>query len=479
MKHTNILDLRDAIVSGRISPSELVEESIARIEAVNPSVNAVIATRFDQARAEAKSNDYSHTVFKGIPILLKGLGMNMAGEPATAGAKLLAGNIAKTTSNFVQKILDLGFIVLGQTNTPEFGFKNITDPELYGHTSHPHHPAYSPGGSSGGAAAALLSGMVPVVAASDGGGSIRIPASWTGLVGLKPSRGSMPVGPGGYRGWQGASVSFFLNREVSEAEALFDAMYTEQLGAPFLSKRIAAPLVVNAQGESVLKPLRIAYTTRSPIRLDVSQAAEDLMEKTVKQLRALGHVVVEEEAPIDGLEIMKGYYFVNGVETAAMLKGISRQDVELITWVLYQYGLSLNGYEMVDALNQWDQAANDMHLFHERYDLYLTPSTAYTAPRLDENYFDEETRARMENIEHEADKYQVAWDMFEQSLKRTPFTMLANLTGQPAISLPMHITADGFPIGAQFMAPKGSEALLFEIAKQLEPHFEMLGEVEG
>lgn len=474
MKHINILDLREDIISGRRSPADLVEEAIARIEKLNPSINAVTSTRFDRAREEAKQNDYSQTVFKGIPILIKGLGMNMAGEPATAGAKLLKDYVAPETNHFVQKILDLGFIVLGQTNTPEFGFKNITDPELYGHTHHPHHPDHSPGGSSGGSAAALLAGMVPVVAASDGGGSIRIPASWSGLVGLKPSRGSMPVGPGSYRGWQGASVNFFLTREVSEAEALFDAMYTEQLGAPFLSRRTAAPLITNEQGETVLKPLRIAYTTNSPIKLEVSDAAKDLMAKTIKHLEALGHEVVEEEAPIDGLEIMKGYYFVNGVETASMLKGISRDQVELITWVLYQYGLSLDGYEMVDALNQWDQAASDMDAFHQKYDLYLTPSTAFTSPRLDEVYFDDATRARMENIEHEEDKYQVAWDMFEQSLKRTPFTMLANLTGQPAISLPLHITEDGFPIGAQFMAPKGSEALLFELAKQLEPHFEML-----
>ena len=213
----NILELRRQLEAGEISPLDLVEESIKRIEATNDRVNAVVETRFEKAKEEAITRDFSATVFKGIPILLKALGMNLEGEPATAGAKLLAGATASQTDNFVQKILDLGFIVVGQTNTPEFGFKNITDPVLYGNTKHPAHLDHNPGGSSGGAAAALLAGMVPVVAASDGGGSIRIPASYNALVGLKPSRGSMPVGPNGYRGWQGASVNFFLTRTVAEA----------------------------------------------------------------------------------------------------------------------------------------------------------------------------------------------------------------------------------------------------------------------
>ncbi len=469
----NLLKLRRQLESGEISPLDLVEESIRRIEATNGVVNAVVETRFDKARQEAVSRDFSATPFKGMPILLKALGMNLAGEPATAGAKLLAGAIANETDNFVQKILDLGFIILGQTNTPEFGFKNITDPELYGSARHPRHPDYSPGGSSGGAAAALLSGMVPVAAASDGGGSIRIPASYNALVGLKPSRGSMPVGPHGYRGWQGAAVNFFLTRTVSETKTLFDLMYTEQPGAPFLSRRTPLPMEQDENGKLHPKQrLKIAYTTKSPIGGPVCAAAIRVVEKTVKYLETLGHELHEEEAPVDGREIMKGYYFVNGVETASMLKGISREQVELISWCLYQYGMSLGGPEMVEALWQWDEAADRMHRFHERYDLYLTPATANTAPPLDTIYFDEKTRERMENIEHEEDKYQVIWDMFESSLWRTPFTMLANLTGQPAISLPLHMDENGFAIGAQFMAAKGSEALLFHVAEQLEEHFE-------
>ncbi len=461
-KKWNIKSVLKGLESGETSPIDLVEEAITRIEKENPAINAVIHTRFEQARKEAKERDFSNTRFKGVPILLKGLGQNLEGEPATAGAKLLEGQVADHTDNFVQKILDLGFIVVGQTNAPEFGFKNVTDPELYGSTEHPEHKGHSPGGSSGGAAAALLAGMVPVVAASDGGGSIRIPASITGLVGLKPSRGSMPVGPGTYRGWQGASVNFFLTHTVDDAEMLFDAMYTTDGGAPFASPK---------SGE-IKDKYKIAYTTKSPIGREVSKEAVAVVEKAVAALRALGHEVVEQEAPIDGLGIMKGYYFVNGVETASMLQGIKREHVELITWVLYQYGLSLPGHAMVDALNDWDKAAASMHEFHQEFDFYLTPATAATAAPIDTVYFDEETQKRMENIEHEEDKYQVAWDMFEDSLARTPYTMLANLTGQPAISLPLYRNEEGFAIGAQFMAQKGAEALLFDIAHQLEDQFE-------
>lgn len=473
-KQLTLLETRQLIESFAVSPMELVQEAAGRIKALNPAVNAVISTRIDAAMEESGKRDFSQTHFKGIPILLKGLGMNLAGEPATAGSCLLADRIARHTDCFVQKIRDLGFIVIGQTNTPEFGFKNITDPKLYGDSRHPADLAFSPGGSSGGAAAAVLSGMTALAAASDGGGSIRIPASYTGLVGLKPTRGSMPVGPGSYRGWQGASVNFFLTRDPADTEAMFLAMRTRQPEAPFYApdpKR-------STHGSFDKRKLKIAYTTQSPISSQVSPQAIAAIGRTAGLLSTLGHEVVEKEAPIDGFDLMHGYYLVNGVETANMLRGISKGNVELISWVLYQYGLSVRGAEMVDALNRWDQASAAMHRFHDTYDLYLTPSTAYTAPPLSMRYIDETTEARMNQIEEIEDKYQVVWDMFAQSLARTPFTMLANITGQPAISIPMYQDEENSALGVQFIAAKGEESLLFDISRQLEPYFQFGKQVQ-
>ncbi len=191
-----------------VTPTQLVQQAIDRINQNDGAINAVVVRRFQQALLESQQ-DFQHTLFKGIPILIKCLGQDLKDEPNTAASFLLKDHRALKTSNFVAKLQELGFIILGQTNSPEFGFKNISDSQLYGPVKHPLNLKLSPGGSSGGASAALIAGYVPVVAASDGGGSIRILASYGGLIGLKPTRGSMPTGPTSYRGWQGASINFF------------------------------------------------------------------------------------------------------------------------------------------------------------------------------------------------------------------------------------------------------------------------------
>ena len=448
-----------------VTPLQLVQEAITKIESQDHLINAVVHRRFDKARMEAH-RDYSKTVFKGIPILIKNLSQDLKGEPSTAGSKLLKDNISKETNHFVRKIQELGFIIIGQTNTPEFGFKNITDSQLYGHTVHPFDHEKSPGGSSGGAAAALLMDYVEVVSASDGGGSIRIPASFCGLIGLKPTRGSMPVGPNGYRGWQGASVNFFLTKSLSDTKLLFNHMQTNTIEAPF-------NYVVADEIER--QSLKIAYSVKSPVHSEVSDDAINAVKQTVENLRMLGHKVVEEIPPIDGSSLMDSYYLVNGVETAAMMKqienNISRKltidDMELMTWVIYQYGLRVKGYQMVDALNAWDKYSAIMHEFHEQYDLYLTPTTAKTAPRIDTEYFDEAFKLEMMTIENHPNPLEIVWRMFEKSLAYTPFTMLANITGQPAISLPLYTNHSHEPLGVQFMAGKGQESLLFRISEQL------------
>lgn len=457
--------LIEKLDKGDITPIALVQASIDKIEATNHLYQAVVNPRFEKA-LEAAQKDYSNTKFKGIPILIKSLGQPLQGEPSTAASVLLKDSIAGHTSNFVKKIQDLGFIILGQTNSPEFGFKNISDSKLYGDVKSPLNLEKTPGGSSGGAAAALLADYVPVVAASDGGGSIRIPASYGGLVGLKPTRGSMPTGPFGHRGWQGASINFFITKTIEDTEILFESMHQNTIESPFNYVQS------NFDKEG---PLTIAYTDQSPVNSEVSNDAVLALNKTVEILRELGHTVEKLSPNYDGFALMESYYMVNGVETASMIfeieksinKKITIDDIELVSWVLYQYGLKVKAHELVQALNGWDQVSEIMHEFHKTYDLFLTPTNAKAAPNFDEVYQSDSLLNQMKAIESNPDPYKIVWEMFEDSLAYTPFTMLANITGQPAITLPVYENEEKEQFGVQLMGVKGSEALLFKISKDI------------
>ena len=461
----------------KLSSQELIEESFRIIEKENPLLNAVTHTRKEKALAEAESRNFSNQVYGGVPILLKGLGQSLVGEPNTSGSNLLKNTVAQTTSHYVTALQKAGFVVIGQTNVPEFALKNITEPELYGPARNPWNPDHTPGGSSGGASASVAAGMVPIAGASDGGGSIRIPASFTGLIGLKPTRGRTPIGPGVGRSWQGASISFALTKSMRDTAAMLDALQVIQPAAAFQTPLFEAgylKMLHNAQP----KTFRIAFSLESPIHSAVSQEAKQAVLKTVKWLEAKGHQVTEKTPEIDGIQLMESYYMMNSGETTAMMEGIEKNlqrpltidDMELVTWVLYNAGKSISAASYSNTLTTWDQAAEVMANFNESYDLYLTPATAEAAPKVGVQWQDEATLDRMRRI-HEfstAQQQQIVWDMFDKSLPITPFGMQANLTGQPSISLPVHLTKAGLPLGVQFTAPKGREDWLLMIGRALE-----------
>lgn len=461
----------------QISAKELVEQSIQEIKKQNPRLNAVTHSRFEKALEEAESKKLRNTTFGGVPILLKGLGQSLAGEPSTSGAKLFQNNISTQTSHYTNALIEAGFIVLGQTNSPEFGFKNITEPELYGPSRNPWNVHHTPGGSSGGAAAAVASGMVSVAGASDGGGSIRIPASFTGLVGLKPTRGRTPVGPGTGRGWQGASIDFALTKSVRDTAALLDVLQTIQPATAF-----QVPLYkegyLNQLERDTNKKFRIAYSLESPVLSPVGEEAKRAVLQMVQWLKKEGHVVEEKDPEIDGLELMKSYYIMNCGETASMLqnaeKGLGRKftldDMELVTWALYHAGKKVSAADYSDTIKAWDRAAEVMAGFRESYDLFLTPTTAEAAPKVGVKWQTADLKEKMEHIsEFDFEEQQkIIWDMFGDSLPITPFGMQANLTGEPSISLPVHLTNEGLPIGVQFTGPKGREDWLLHLAKTIE-----------
>ncbi len=502
-----------AVRSGQVSAKELVTDAIERIEEQNPAVNAVVSKQYEQALREAEAGNFQGKAFGGVPLLLKDLGQNEAGHLSTAGSRLFQNYRVGHTDKLVQAFKDLGFIILGRTNTPEFGFKNISDSSLHGPVRLPLDLSRNAGGSSGGAAAAVAANMVPLAAASDGGGSIRIPASFNGLIGLKPSRGRIPVGPYSYRGWQGASSNFALTKSVRDTKRLLYHLQTYQVEAPFplsllpeqalfspkMTKsvrdtkrllyhlqtyQVEAPFPLSLLPEQALfspknKPLKIAYSLESPIGSPVSADAKQAVLSLLPQLESLGYQITELQSPIlDGVEVMRAYYLMNSVETAQMFDeieaGLGRpmtlDDMEIMTWAIYQSGQTVPAKLYSKVLQDWDRYSATMADFHQHYDLLLTPTVADVAPKLDQFIHSQEMLDRLLHTKElaMAEQQSLIWEMFAESLAWTPFTQQANITGQPAISLPTYQTSQGLPIGVQFTAAKGREDLLLHVSDELE-----------
>lgn len=461
-----------------INASELIKLSFEQLEKVNPTLNAVTHLRKEKVISEANEVAIDQGEFSGVPILLKNISQSLKDEPLTSGSRLLKTAISDHDSNLVRKMREAGFLFMGNTNTPEFGLKNITEPELYGPTRNPWNTDYSPGGSSGGSAAAIASGIVPLAGASDGGGSIRIPASFTSLFGLKPTRGRTPVGPGVGRQWQGASIDFVLSRTVRDSAAMLNLLQVIQPEAAFQTPLFAGDYK-QAANEAFNQPLKIAFTTKSPVGTPVSDEAKLAVEKTVKWLEEQGHQVEEKENNVDGIQLMRDYFLMNSGEISGLVQQLERgfrrkltaEDMEIETWLLNQAGKSVTAADFSSSLASWDTAAAHMAQLHETYDFYITPAAASAAPKVGELTHDrnqqEQLRSQIENISS-SKQQEVIYDMFLPSLTYTPFTQLANLTGQPAMSLPVHLTEQGLPIGVHIMAPKGDEYKLLQLAYQVE-----------
>lgn len=465
------------IQNKEVSPGELLDLSYRRVEQVNPELNAF--TQLRRKQAEKELNTLPAGGFTGVPMALKNISQALKGEKLTAGSKLLKDMKAAQDSHLTAMLRGAGFTFIGHTNTPEFGLKNISEPELYGASRNPWNPDYSPGGSSGGSAAAVASGIVPLAGASDGGGSIRIPASFTGLFGLKPTRGRMPVGPGAGRQWQGASIDFALTKTVRDSSALLDLLQTVQPAAAFHTPLFPGKYRDEMEKE-FSRPVRIAYTSESPVGTPVTEEARLAVMKTVKWLDQQGHVVEEKSNGIDGINLMRDYYLMNSGEMALLVRNLEKAagreltaaDMEIESWLLSQAGLKVSAADYSASLASWDSAAAKMALLHESYDFYLTPATAYSAPKVGELTHSVESRAELldnwRRTATMADQQELIYNMFLPSLTYTPYTQLANLTGQPAISLPVHVTGTGLPLGVQVMAGKGQEHLLLQLARQIE-----------
>jgi amidase len=473
------LGLAALVRSGDVSAAELLETALARIETHNPALNAVIRTRNAQVRAEAMQVDRA-APFAGVPFLLKDLIATLAGEPTANGNRLLANLPMPRDSELVRRFRAAGVLIAGRTNTPEFGLTPYTEPRLFGPTHNPWSLAHSPGGSSGGSAAAVAAGLVPLASGGDGGGSIRIPASCCGLFGMKPSRGMTPTGPEFGELWHGFAIEHVLSRSVRDSAAMLDATAGADLGAPYAAPVQARPFLAEVSTEP--GRLRIAVT-REPLFGHGAVHADCVagLEATAGLLESLGHHVEEAAPPLDREACALAFVTVLAGETRAEIEYLAQltqrrthaADFEAATYSLGLLGHSISAATCVGAMRTLQLTARTMAPFFERHDVLLTPTLA-APPALIGALQPSAGEQRLMRI---VNALNAGWllnalgvikPLAAKTFDYMPYTPLFNVTGQPAMSVPLHWNAAGLPIGMQFVAKLGDDATLFRLAGQLE-----------
>ena len=470
-KQKSALELAQLIREKKVTSTELVDLAYKVIAEENPKLNAVLTTengkipkaivdeayrtakeidnRISAGKLAAKPIDWKEQPFLGVPTLIKGLDELKNGD-YTKGVYLNKGKIADKNGPVATEFAKLGFVILGQTNYPEFGTRNITDSKLLGPAGNPWDPSRNTGGSSGGSAGAVASGMVSIASGSDAGGSIRIPASWTGLIGLKPT---------------GHVVKFPLVKTIEDAKAYFDKT---QISKPKTLEEVP----------SDLKKLKIAYSLKTPLKdVELSEDGKKAVLKAVDFLKKQGFTVEEvNEFPIDGYEGIRTYTIgaIGGGYTAAanLAKEKNKRDLDPAT-----YALGTSSYKGKTANTDVSSAknptiyANQMNEFYKKYDLFLMATNAVTAPSNDKKvdpYVDPKVEEQLYNINKIKDpkeRFNLLVKQWEPMMRRTPFTWLFNLTGNPSISLPVYKSANNLPLGVMFAAKNNSEKILLEMGQ--------------
>ncbi len=451
------LGLAKLVRDKKVKPIELVDAAIARIEAHNPTLNAVIWTMYDRARDAAKKK-LPDGPFRGVPFLLKDIIGHMEGVPNREGSRLSPDTPAPFNSEMVNRYLAAGLVPLGKTNVPEFGLVATTESKLYGPARNPWNVKHSTGGSSGGSGAAVASGMVPMAHANDGGGSIRIPASACGLVGLKPSRARNPLGPILGDVMSGLVAEHIVCRSVRDSAAMLDVTAGPAPGDPYCAPH--GPKSWLSASRKKTGKLRIGYAAT---KLDGSDYDPDCLaavHHAVNLCKDLGHKV-EPASPALDMDQMTECFTALWTSGLAMQvdflaaqtgKKPSTRTLEGLTLGLYEAGKLVTAAQYLGAVAAMQVFARHVAAWHERYDLWLTPTLG--KPPIALGSFDINERDPRKG--------------FAPMVDYVPFTALQNATGQPAINLPLHMSKEGLPIGVQFVARFGEEALLLKLATALE-----------
>ena len=453
------LGLADLVRRKQVSPAELLDAALSRAEAAQGELNCFSALFPDIARQQI-ADGLPEGPFKGVPYATKDLGVEIKGAPLTGGSRAFRGNVALRDSVITERYRAAGFTLFGQTTSPEYGLTTSTESALYGKTRNPWNREHTSGGSSGGASAAVAAGVVPMAQASDGGGSIRIPAACTGLFGMKPSRGRIPMGPGKTENWNGLSTVHAVSRSVRDNAAMMDVTHGGEPGA-----RYAAPPPERSFLEEVSRPpekLRVALWGTAPNGTRPDAEAQAGLDATAKLLGDLGHTVEESAPELDGAALGKGMLMIVSAHSAAMAdargtdlgRELGPEDLEPVTLRFVELGRTVPMADLVRADHAFIDAALTYHHWMDagNFDLVLMPTLSR----------EPEPLGRLSLDPEDFDAYGEAVSSF------APWCPIYNQMGAPAMSVPLHWSSRGLPIGMMFGARYGQEGLLYRLAGQLE-----------
>lgn len=472
------LGLAELVRNGDVTAGELVEECISRIERVNPTLNAVVLTLYQQARAAARG-PLTQGPFAGVPFLVKDLILAMPGVPTNMGSRFYRGWIPGYESTLWTRYREAGVIAVAKTNTPEFGMLPVTEPDLFGPTRTPWDTSRSSGGSSGGSGAAVAAGVVPMAHGGDGGGSIRIPSSCCGIFGMKPTRARTPSGPEVSENWNGFALEHVLTRTVRDSAAMLDAT-----DGPEATAAYHAPPKERAFLEEVgVEPgaLRIGFHCEPPMPSEVHADCVEAVGEVAALCESLGHHVEEVRPNHDRFALAKAFMTIVAANTAADITDAQKvrgrrargDDFETETWLSAMMGSLFTAEDFVHALHTLQAETRRLVRELGHYDVILTPTLGQ--PPVPHR----ELRAK--GVEAQLQKAVARAGLkaalklpgaIENAVERVyhfiPFTPVANFTGQPSMSVPLVWNRAGLPIGTMFTARFGDEACLFRLASQLE-----------
>ncbi|MGE0154347.1 MAG: amidase [Reyranellaceae bacterium] len=446
--------MAELVRQGQVTAADLLAAALAEIDRCNPDINAVVLPMAEQARAALASLDPAAPL-AGVPFLLKDFLALYQGVPTSGGARFFARDAAPIDSELVRRYRRAGLSIVGKANSSEFAIAASSEGRLFGATRNPWDRTRTPGGSSGGSAAAVAARLVPAAHATDGGGSIRIPASACGLFGLKPSRGRISMAPAG-EGLGGCAAEHVVSRSVRDSAVLLDLTGGPLPGDPYTAPPPLRPYAEETDADPA--PLTIAFSDATPEGSAVAPECRAAMADAARLLESLGHRLVPAAPKVDWAALDHAFFVVMAVQTQRVMqmraagRPFDADDFEPVTWAMAEAGRGFSGVDYLTAIQTFHRIGRETAPFFQRHDLLLTPTLAQLPPAL--GVLSTET------------------DDLGGYLKRTfefaPYTRLFNVTGQPAMSLPLHWTPAGLPVGVQIAGAYGGEALLFRLAFQLE-----------
>jgi amidase len=452
------LGLAELVRNGDVSASELLDEALERVTVRNPQVNAVVSL-FEARARQAIAAGLPDGPFTGVPFLLKDLGIDLGGEVTTMGSRFFADHRPARSSELTLRYERAGLVIFGKTNTPEMGLNPSTEPVIFGPTRNPWNLDHSAGGSSGGAAAAVAAGILPMAHATDGGGSIRIPASSCGLFGLKANRGRTPVGPPQGEGWNGLSHGHVVSRSVRDSAVMLDATSGSSVGEPY-----AAPHYEGTCLEATQRSpgrLRIGMMTAGRPGIVVDDEARAAVGFAARLLVELGHDIVEDfTLPIDWPATTQVFGVLSGTHVAATIRERARvlereptvDDIEHVTWVQFATASTRGALDYAEAQRTMHRIGHEVAAAFEEIDVLMTPTSGRPPPPIGLLHMNTDDLPTFG----------------KEAIRVANFLGIMNITGQPAMSVPLHWTDDGLPMGVHFAARWGGEPLLFSLAAQLE-----------